>query len=222
MVSPDGQVSAAEEIIDGFDEPEVAVGARGDVIVAWSDREKRLWTRYRPDGGPLGPPELAAPNASALLEALPLALDAAGGAVIAWTPEDGAGGLHVRFRDPARGRGREQTLGGRDVYRPKLALRDNGGAVMAWNRRGPVGRNSEQVVVATRAPGGTFGRPVELSRSDAEATDERGFAPARVVDREREATNEPAFAITPSGLAAVPDPPHWPRDPIRWLRVPLS
>jgi hypothetical protein len=96
VLSPDGQVSPAEAIVDNVDEPDVAVGARGDVIVAWNDREKRLWSRYRPAGGSLGPPELVAPNASALLEALPLALDAAGGAVIAWTPEDGAGGLHVR------------------------------------------------------------------------------------------------------------------------------
>jgi len=37
VVSPDGQVSAAEQVNATFDEPWVAIGARGDAIVAWQD-----------------------------------------------------------------------------------------------------------------------------------------------------------------------------------------
>jgi hypothetical protein len=158
VVSPDGLVGAPEEIGETFDTPEVAVGARGDAVVAWIDR-RQLWARYRPAGGTLGPTELVTRSASTYIESLPLAVDAAGAVTTAWAPESGRGGLRVRTRDPVSGWGPAQTLGGIDVYRPKLALADNGNAVIAWAQHKRKNRNGSQIAVASRLAGQPFGAP---------------------------------------------------------------
>ncbi len=150
VVSPDGVVGPSETI----DGATPAVGARGDVLLAWFDG-KQLWARYRPPGGPVGPPELVASHV-ADMEALPLALDDTGHALIVWKRRDG---LHVRERDPAAGWGAEQTIPVRFAFRAKLALAGNGQAALAWLQEGPSGPNSMQVAVSRRAPGGAFGAP---------------------------------------------------------------
>jgi hypothetical protein len=168
VVSPDGQVSAAETLAESLDTPGVAVGARGDAIVAWFDDEHRLLARYRPPGGPLGPEEEVAPNASTYIESLPLALDAAGNALIAFAREDGAGGLQVRARSTA-GWGPPQTFGGTEIYRPKIALADNGSAVIAWGQQLP-GTPRMQLAATWRTAGATFGSPQLISRARAGGT----------------------------------------------------
>ena len=67
VVSPDGAVGAAEPITGDDETPTVAVGTRGDAIVAWADREHRLWARVstrrrpaRPAG--TGRPERVGPG----------------------------------------------------------------------------------------------------------------------------------------------------------------
>ncbi|MDA0164225.1 hypothetical protein OM076_28400 [Solirubrobacter ginsenosidimutans] len=158
VVSPEGVVGAAEDIGETFDTPVVAVGAAGDAVVAWIDR-RELWARYRPAGGTLGPAELVTRSASTYIESLPLAVDAAGAVTTAWAPESGRGGLHVRTRDPVSGWGPVQTLGGIDVYRPKLALTGNGNAVIAWAQHQRKDRNPSQIAVASRLAGQPFGAP---------------------------------------------------------------
>ena len=158
VVSPDGLVGAPEEIGETFDTPEVAVGARGDAVVAWIDK-KQLWARYRPAGGTLGPAELVTRSASTYIESLPLAVDAAGAVTTAWAPESGRGGLHVRTRDPVSGWGPVQSLGGIDVYRPKLAVAAGGNAVLAWAQHQRKDHDGSQIAVASRVAGQAFGTP---------------------------------------------------------------
>jgi hypothetical protein len=166
VVSPDGVVGAPEEIGETFDTPEVAVGARGDAVVAWIDR-RQLWARYRPAGGTLGPAELVTRSASTYIESLPLAVDAAGAVTTAWAPESGRGGLHVRTRDPVSGWGPVQALGGLDVFRPKLA-NDRGDVAIVWivckTRRAP-GEVEFSIHGVFSSGGGRFGRPIALSRA---------------------------------------------------------
>ena len=183
VVAPDGQVSAPEPIAasgDAF----VGVGARGDVIAAWIDSDKVLWARDRPPGGPLGPPEKVTDGASYFVESLPVALDAAGGAVIAYGLESGAGGLHVRMRDAAGAWLPDQALGGRDIFAPTLALSDNGTAVLTWRQGSPKGLNATQIALSTRPPGGVFG-------------------PARVVAGIQHNAAEPVVAANDRGDAVV-------------------
>jgi hypothetical protein len=201
VVSPDGVVGAPEEIGETFDTPEVAVGARGDAVVAWIDR-RQLWARYRPAGGTLGPAELVTRSASTYIESLPLAVDAAGAVTTAWAPESGRGGLHVRTRDPVSGWGPVQALGGLDVYRPKLALADSGNAVIVWAQHKRKNRNGSQIAVASRLAGQPFGPPAVVVgvRDDPDygriAANERGdVAIVWIVSKTRRAPGEVEFSI---------------------------
>src|SRR4051794_3480214 len=87
VVSPDGQVAPVDTIGETFDTPDVAIGPRGDAVVARIDA-KHLRLRFRPAGGPLGPEELVTSDASTFIESLPLAVDASGAVTTAWAPED--------------------------------------------------------------------------------------------------------------------------------------
>ena len=157
VVSPDGQVSAAEQVNATFDEPWVAVGARGDAIVAWID-DDRLLARFRPAGGSLGPVEEVAPKARFDVEAVPLGIDAAGNAFAGWSASD-EDGMHMRTRDAATGVwGPDQPLGGSQIFDPELAVADNGTAILAWRQHGGHGLNTNQIALSARGPGGTFGR----------------------------------------------------------------
>src|SRR6478752_770349 len=59
VVSTEGVISAPQPVVEGWVDPNVAIGARGDVIVAWMDRAG-LYARFQPAGGSLGPVELVA------------------------------------------------------------------------------------------------------------------------------------------------------------------
>jgi hypothetical protein len=183
VVSPDGQVSAPEQVNPTFDEPWVAIGARGDAIVAWFD-DGRLLARFRPPAGPLGPVEEVAPKASFGVEAIPLGVDAAGNAFAGWSASD-EDGMHMRMRDAATGAwGADQPLGGSQIYDPDLAVADNGTAVLAWRQHGGHGLNSRQIAVSARGPGGTFG-------------------PGNVVAGVAHHADEPTIALNDRGDAAV-------------------
>ncbi|HEY6888164.1 MAG TPA: hypothetical protein VI300_10305 [Solirubrobacter sp.] len=201
IVSPEGVVGAPEEIGETFDTPEVAVGARGDAVVAWIDH-RRLWARYRPAGGVLGPAELVTRSASTDIESLPLAVDAAGAVTTAWAPESGRGGLHVRTRDPVSGWGPVQALGGIDVFRPKLALAGNGNAVIAWAQHKRRDRDGSQIAVASRLGTAPFGRPTVVVgvQHDPDygriaANDEGDAAIVWIVSEERRKPGDVEFSI---------------------------
>ena len=81
---------------DGSEYPQLALGAQGDAIVLWYDSEKRLWARYRPVGGVLGPKEQVAAGVDRFSESIALALDAAGIATVVWSLE--RGGLRIATR----------------------------------------------------------------------------------------------------------------------------
>jgi len=183
VVSPDGQVSAPEQVNPTFDEPSPAIGARGDAIVAWFDHG-RLLARFRPAGGSLGPVEEVAPKANFDVEAIPLGVDAAGNAFAGWSASD-EDGMHMRMRDAATGAwGPDQPLGGSQIFDPDLAVADNGTAVLAWRQHGGHGLNSHQIAVSARGPGGTFG-------------------PGNVVAGVAHQADEPTIALNDRGDAAV-------------------
>ena len=145
VASPDGVIAPAQTV----DDASVAIGSRGDVLLAWFDREQRLWARYGAPGGQVGAPELVARRTEEM-EALPMALDDSGHALIAWARRDG---LHVRERDPVTGWQPAQTIPVHSVWRAKLALAGNGRAVLAWSQ----GARKRRIAVSRRAPGGRFG-----------------------------------------------------------------
>jgi hypothetical protein len=186
LVAPTGVVSRPELLRGIGDTPSVAVGPRGEVLVAWTDDIGHVWARFRPPGGPFGSPERVAAGSSEGTEGMPVAIDARGVAVLAWG--DAHGALRVRFRDPVTGWGAEQRLGGRNVTRPHLAVAAGGTAVLAWLQDGPSGPNSTQVAVSTRAGDSAFGRPQVVGgpagdpSDPAVSTDERGDAAVVWVD----------------------------------------
>ena len=128
FVGADGVQAPPEVVTDGSEYPQLALGARGDAIVAWYDSEKRLWARYRPVGGVLGPQEQVAAGVDRFRESNAVALDAAGTATFVWSPErrDERGGLRIATRSEGGVWSTPQTIAGYRVYASELAVTDNG------------------------------------------------------------------------------------------------
>lgn len=158
IVAPNGVVGPAERLAHPVMTPGVAVGARGDVLTAWTDRRGRLWSRYRPSAGRFGSSKRVGSGVGAQTESLALALDAAGHAVIAWVPARGARKLHVGFGAPS-GWGAVQVLGADGASAPVVAMADDGAAVIAWTETGSAGQDSTRLLAATRIAHGHFGAP---------------------------------------------------------------
>jgi hypothetical protein len=188
VVSADGQVSAPQAIVDGFHDPQVAMGASGDVIVAWLD-QAGLYARFEPAGGTLGPVELVTPAPDVFQEVVPLAVDGAGNVFIAYALASGAGGLHVRMRDASGGWGPDQALGGADIFDPELVAAANGTALVAWRQYGGTHLNGTQIALSTRAAGAAFTPATVIAGTahhadePALALDDRGDAVATWVER---------------------------------------
>src|SRR5918998_2580009 len=138
VLDPEGRRAAPEVVTTMTSEPIVAMSARGDAIVVWYDNDERLWARYRPAAGPLGPPEQVADKPVDFgPESVDVGLDASGHATVVWPPAKPrrGGELLVRTRTEAGAWSTPQALGALDVYAADLAVSDNGGALLAWPRR---------------------------------------------------------------------------------------
>jgi hypothetical protein len=183
LVTAEGLVTAPQPIASGFEDPQVAMGPRGDVIVAWFDKAG-LYARFQPAGGVLGPVEVVAAAPDIYQEVLPLAVDGAGNAFVAYAPMFGPGGLRVRMRDASGAWGAEQNLGGTDIYDPALEVAANGTALLAWRQHGGKALNGTQIALSTRAPGAAF-------------------TPATVIAGTPRHADEPALALNDRGDAVV-------------------
>ena len=162
VIDPDGRLAPAEEVARKASDPAVALGPRGDVVVAWTDREHRLWMRYRPAGGTMGAPEQVASGVDTFVESSPIGLDGAGTATFAWVPSTRSfdGGISVRSRAESGAWSAPQNLPGLNVYRPQLAVTGNGSAVLTWVQSKTTRRpNDRQIAISARSPGGVFSAP---------------------------------------------------------------
>jgi hypothetical protein len=147
---------------DGYGAPAVAVDGAGNAVAAWIAREpepagKVLQWAARPAGGPWSAPVTLGPAG----DALDLRMDASGTALLAW---DGAGGLRAAVRPPGGAFGPSELLGplshgwlGFGALRPSLRVDASGRALAVW------GSSERRIVAATRAPGGEWTAPVDLS-----------------------------------------------------------
>ncbi|WP_270042286.1 hypothetical protein [Solirubrobacter ginsenosidimutans] len=167
FVGADGVQAPPEVVTDGYDDPLIALGARGDAILVWYDDDSRLWARYRPVGGVLGPREVVADGVDRDAEAIAVGLDGAGTATIVWPPEkpNETGGLAIVTRSESGSYSAPQAIAAYRVFAPDLAVTDNGSAVLAWRQtRSPKRPNGDQVAVSTRPAGAaTFGAPVVVA-----------------------------------------------------------
>lgn len=154
--------------------PTVAMNAGGDAIVAWSrsDGANRIvQARMRPAGGAFGPTDDAISSPGEDADGATAALDAAGGAIVAWSRSDGANERVQAASAPAGGSfGAPVDLSpsGGDAFSPALAIDPAGDAVVAWSTEtGP-----DQIVQAARRPsGGGFALPVDVSAPTGRSTD---------------------------------------------------
>ena len=162
VVEPDGRLAPAEEVARNASDPVVALGPRGDLVVAWTDRDQRLWMRYRPAGGSMGAPQQVASGVDTFIESSPIGLDGAGTATFAWVPDTRSfdGGISVRSRAESGTWSNPQNLPGLNVYRPQLAVTSNGSAVLTWAQSKSMRRpNERQIAISARSPGGVFSAP---------------------------------------------------------------
>jgi hypothetical protein len=167
VLDPEGRQAPPEVVTTTTSEPIVAMGARGDAIVVWYDNDEMLWARYRPAGGPLGPPEPVADKPVDFgPEAVDVGLDASGNSTVVWPPAQSRRGaeLLVRARTEAGVWSAPQAFGALYVFDADLAISDNGGALLAWRQARDARRpNASQLAVTARPPGGAFGPPRVLA-----------------------------------------------------------
>jgi hypothetical protein len=159
LFGPGGERSAPEAVAEGSTDPIAAVGRRGDALVVYYDDDERLFARYRPVGGTLGPPEALGVTVDFGAEAVVAGLDGSGTATVTWSPASGdeTGGMWVRTRSEAGVWSAPQNLGGYRAFAPSLAVTPNGSAVLVW--RQSTASDRDEVAIAERPSGGTFGRP---------------------------------------------------------------
>ena len=161
VIDPDGRLAPAEEVARKASDPAVALGPRGDVVVAGLTATP-AWMRYRPAGGTMGAPEQVAPGVDTFVESSPIGLDGAGTATFAWVPSTRSfdGGISVRSRAESGAWSAPQNLPGLNVYRPQLAVTGNGSAVLTWGQSKTTRRpNDRQIAISARSPGGNFSAP---------------------------------------------------------------
>ena len=128
--------------------------------------------------------ELVAATPEFIEGVVPVAVDGAGNAFIAYTLASGAGGMHVRMREASGAWGPEQALGGEHMVDPELVVSANGTALLAWRQHGGKALNGTQIALSTRAPGSAF-------------------TPATVIAGTPRHGDEPAVAVNDRGDAVV-------------------
>lgn len=166
IAPPGGGFGPARRLTaDGAYSPTVEVGPAGHAVAMWSEGglQGRLLVAFRSPGGAFGAPEVLAADTPGGEQVAVAGFDAAGTATLAWAEEAGTA-LLVRTRDAAGTWSAPVRVPARDAFRPRLRVRADGGATLAWEGDGPRG-NSSQVMVADRPPGGTFGEPRVLAGS---------------------------------------------------------
>jgi hypothetical protein len=162
-VAPIG-VSAPAEIAGS---PRVAVNARGDAVVVWerlTGPNAVLEAAARPAGGVFGAPVVvSAPGVNAFSPPQ-VAIDGAGDAVAVWLWFNGTNYIvQASTRSGASGawgKPVDLSAAGRDAATPQVAVDQAGDVVVVWERSD--GR-TYAVQAASRAAGGSFEAPVQLS-----------------------------------------------------------
>ena len=183
VAGPDGRFGAPEPAPRWA---QVAIGSRGDVAIVHSDGgpEPRLWVSYRPPGAAFEPPVLLDVDTTIAENWAALGVDGAGTVIVGWTSGAPGDEMMVRLRDPVDGWFPAQSLGGRDTFRPRLAVTDDGFATLAWRQQRSL-VNTSEVAVATRPSGG------------------RAFGPPEVVGRNPDDPDEPVVATNERGDGVV-------------------
>ena len=170
---------APEIVSEPYAAPIVAVGPRGDVLVAWiGEDDEALHARYRPPGGVLGPDELVAPRKVEFGAEAVSARHRRGrqrnGHVVPGAAATNAAGCGCRTRSEAGVWGARRTwaaTGSSPVaHGHRERQRASGVAAGEEPAKHP---NLNQTAVSSRAPAGVFTAPrvlVGVNRDPGEAT----------------------------------------------------
>jgi hypothetical protein len=156
--------------------PEVAVDADGDAIVVWSQdgvNKTISKARARTRAGALRPVQTISNNtegASALFAKVEMA--PGGDAVFAWeqTTATVTSQIQTRTRTATGTLGQIRALSGPEAALPQLAVADNGGAVFAWQRKGPA---VTQIEARARSAAGALSPVQALSSATHNAAEPR-------------------------------------------------
>ncbi len=192
-------INVARTCVAAYNWPlKVAQNARGDTVIAWIEAcagSTRVIAVSRRAGHKFGSARLIAVVHGS--NDLGVALDAHGGATIAWTSEhktDSGTTLLAVTRQPG-GRFGAPVLLDRDGSQPALATNPAGEMLLAWQHRPPPGDTAQNgyVAVATRAVGSArFGAAQAISGSLFGAQDQY---------RAWQVDAAPATAVAPDGSA---------------------
>lgn len=117
----------------------MAINARGEAVIAWSDLTDRLFTAVRRPGGRFGPPQQIVGARADWVWGGDLALDDAGNAILVWSQYlTGENRYEVRAALRPAGRAWEapRTLSHPDESSegPRIAMGGDGTAVATWSR----------------------------------------------------------------------------------------
>jgi hypothetical protein len=155
------------------DDPQVAVDPEGEAVVVWEHYDGSDWiiqAAARPPGGTWRAPidlSVAGQNA----DEPRVALDANGDAVAVWERDDGTEEIVQAATRPAGGTWGapvDLSAAGESAKEARVALDANGDAVAVWERDD----GTEEIVqAATRAAGGSWEAPIDLSAAGESAHD---------------------------------------------------
>jgi PKD repeat protein len=145
--------------------PQVAMNQGGNAVAVWRRSDgtnTRVQAAVRPAGGSFSAPvNISAAGQDA--NSPQVAIDQAGDAVAVWTRSDGA---NVRIQTASRPAGGSFSApvnisaAGQDAFNPQVAMNQGGDAVAVWRRSDG---SNDRVQAASRAAGGGFSAPVNLS-----------------------------------------------------------
>ena len=168
-------------------DPRVAVGPDGTTTAVWRRFDGQHWriqAATRPPGGSFSAAgNLSAPGGNAFAPQIVAAAD--GTTTVAWERVNGSGNSIVqtstRTAGGAFGAAADLSAAGQNALGPRAAVAADGAVTVVWHRTGGGG---DSVQASTRAAGGTFGPPLDLSAD--------GLA-----------VQSPAVAVAPEGATAV-------------------
>jgi PKD repeat protein len=178
-------VWSTESTLGGGGATDVAMGARGDVALAWvGSLSGKLSAQIatRPPSGSFSTPHLLSPAGGEARAPL-VAEDAVGEAVAVWPASVGGSNLILEAStvvDGVPSTPVKLSAPGQNAFEPAVAVDERGDAIVAWARN----NGTNDIVQASFRPaGGSFGAPVSLSAEGSNA-----MSPKVAIDAAGDAT----------------------------------
>jgi len=161
-----GQQLGRRDSVGGTSVPSVVSGRNGEALAFWAQdgmQARQFVTAFRPAGGAFGPLVRLTSGTQPNADSVDAGFTGAGDVVLAWPTERGGMRVRTRFAD-GHWSSIEQIPTTPNPLAPRLAVAASGAVTMTWaqdSRDGP----GDEIMVATRPPGGRFDAPRRVAQT---------------------------------------------------------